>query len=104
MDYSVALSIMFKILHQKQTAKDLAEEFEISTRTVYRYVDSLCGAGVPIVPIYGRYGGFEIYKGFKLREFFLTKNEKTYLTDLLSRQSDENAKIINLKIKALATL
>ena len=104
MDYSVALSIMFEILREKQSAKDLAEEFEISTRTVYRYVDSLCGAGVPIVPIYGRYGGFKIYEGFKLREFFLTKNEKAYLTDLLSKQNNENAKMINLKIKALATL
>lgn len=104
MDYSVALSIMFEILREKQSAKDLAEEFEISTRTVYRYVDSLCGAGIPIVPIYGRYGGFKIYEGFRLKEFFLTKNEKEYLTNLLEQQRDEDAKMINLKIKALATL
>lgn len=104
MDYSVALSIMFEILREKQSAKDLAEEFEISTRTVYRYVDSLCGAGVPIVPIYGRNGGFKIYEGYRIREFFLTKNEKDYLTNLLSKQPDEDAKLINLKIKALATL
>lgn len=73
MDYSVALSIMFEILREKQTAKDLAEEFEISTRTVYRYVDSLCGAGVPIIPIYGRYGGFKIYESFRIKEFFFNK-------------------------------
>ena len=104
MDYSVALSIMFEILRCRQTAKDLAEEFEISTRTVYRYVDSLCGAGIPIMPIYGRNGGFEIMPNFRLREFFLTGNEKQYLTNLLEQQADEQAKTINLKIKALATL
>ena len=104
MDYSVALSIMFEILREKQTAKDLAEEFEIITRTVYRYVDSLCGAGVPIIPIYGRYGGFKIYESFRIKEFFLTKNEKEYLTGLLSKQNNENAKMINLKLNALATL
>jgi len=103
MNYSVALSIMFEILRCKQTAKDLAEEFEISTRTVYRYVDDLCGAGVPIISTLGRFGGFEMSSYFKLKEFFLTKNEKSYLIDLLKNQDDENAKILALKIGAIGT-
>ena len=56
------------------------------------------------MPIYGRNGGFEIMPNFRLREFFLTGNEKQYLTNLLEQQTDEQAKTINLKIKALATL
>ena len=103
MDYSVSLSIMFEILRCKQTAKDLAEEFEISTRTVYRYVDDLCGAGIPIVSTLGRYGGFEMSSYYKIKEFFLTKNEKQYLLDLLKKQDDENAKILALKIGIIGT-
>ena len=104
MDYSVALSIMFEILRCKQTARDLAEEFEISIRTVYRYIDDLCGAGVPIISNPGRYGGFEMASYFKIREFFLTRNEKNYLIDLLKKQKDENANILILKLSALSTL
>ena len=103
MEHSVALSIMFEILRCKQTAKDLAEEFEISTRTVYRYIDSLCGAGVPIISTMGRYGGFEIAKYYKLHEFFLTRNEKEYLINLLNSQQNDDAKMLALKIAALGT-
>lgn len=103
MEYSVALSIMFKIISSPQKAKDLAEEFEICTRTVYRYIDSLCGAGVPIVSKLGRYGGFEIASYYRIKEFYFTRNEKQYLTNLLDSQKDNNAKLLNLKIKALGT-
>ena len=103
MEYSVALSIMFRILHSKQTAKDLAEEFEISTRTVYRYIDSLCGAGVPIISTMGRFGGFEIAEYFKLKEFFLTRSEKQYLIDLLNSQNTTDAKTLALKIEAMGS-
>ena len=104
MNYSVALSIMFEIMRCKQTARDLAEEFEISVRTVYRYIDDLCGAGVPIISNAGRYGGFEMSSYYKLREFFLTKNEKTYLLDLLKKCDDEEAKLLAFKISAIGTL
>ena len=103
MEYSVALSIMFEIIRKRQTAKDLAEEFEISTRTVYRYIDSLCGAGVPIISFMGKYGGFEIASYFKIREFFLTRNEKEYLIELLKKQKNDDAKMLALKINALGT-
>ena len=101
MEHSVALSIMFEVLRCKQTAKDLAEEFEISTRTVYRYIDSLCGAGVPIISTTGRYGGFEIAKYYKLHEFFFTQGEKEYLIELLNMQNNPDAKMLALKIDAL---
>ena len=104
MEYSVALSIMFKILHGRQTAASLAEEFEISTRTVYRYIESLCGAGVPIISYMGRYGGFEIAKYFKIREFFFTRTEKEYIINLLNSQNTNFAKDLASKLNALGTL
>ena len=101
MEHSVLLSIMFEILRCKQTAKDLAEEFEISTKTVYRYIDALCGAGVPIISTMGRYGGFEIAKYYRLHEFYFTKKEKEYLANLLSTQNDDDAKFLMLKLNTL---
>jgi len=34
---------------RKITAKQIAEKLEINIRTVYRYIDSLCASGVPII-------------------------------------------------------
>ncbi|NMA07347.1 MAG: HTH domain-containing protein, partial [Ruminococcaceae bacterium] len=33
----------------KITAKKIAEKLEVNMRTVYRYIESLCASGVPIV-------------------------------------------------------
>ena len=41
--------IVYILLDKKQvTAKELAEHFEVSTRTIYRDVETLSGAGIPI--------------------------------------------------------
>lgn len=103
MEFSVALSIMFEIIRCPHSASELAEEFEVCTRTVYRYIDSLCGAGVPIISKVGRCGGFEIANYYRIKEFFLTKNEKQYLLDLLKKQNNDDSKMLSLKLNALAT-
>ena len=103
MNFSVALSIMFEINRCKQNATDLAEEFEISKRTVYRYIDALCGAGVPIFSTTGKYGGFEMSKYFKIQNYFFTKGEKEYLLNLLKNQDEEEAKYLFHKINSIGT-
>ena len=47
------------------TARELAEELEVSERTVLRDLDSLSGAGVPVLAHRGRNGGFELMDGFE---------------------------------------
>ncbi|MFA6860451.1 MAG: HTH domain-containing protein [Clostridia bacterium] len=62
---------IFLMLTQKKhcTAKEIAEHFEVSTRSIYRYIDALNMAGVPIVSISGKNGGFSIMENFSLNEF-----------------------------------
>lgn len=103
MEQSVILGILFSIQAKKTKATDLADKFEISTRTVYRYIDVLCGAGVPILSQKGKNGGFFIADYYKVREFFLTREEKQYLLDLLDSKTDENAKYLKLKFSAIGT-
>lgn len=48
----------------KITAKQIAEKLEINIRSVYRYIDSLCASGVPIVSEAGLNGGYSLLNNF----------------------------------------
>jgi predicted DNA-binding transcriptional regulator YafY len=56
-------------------ARQLAERFEVSERTIYRDMDSLSGNGVPVIAVPGAGGGFEIEEGFRIDRSFLTGEE-----------------------------
>lgn len=87
MESSVAIGIVFKLMrHNRVKARELSEDFEISVRTVYRYVDVLSACGVPIISFSGKNGGMEIDSNFKIDDNFLTLEEVKYLLKLLKSQ------------------
>lgn len=65
-------------------AKELASKYEISIRTVYRYITALDTAGVPIMSFSGRNGGIEILNTFKLDMCYFTLQEKMTLIECSS--------------------
>ena len=50
----------------RMTAGELAEHFEVSMRTIYRDVDALSAAGVPVYAAPGRNGGVALLEGYTL--------------------------------------
>jgi predicted DNA-binding transcriptional regulator YafY len=48
----------------RMTAGQLAAELEVSPRTVLRDIEALSAAGVPVYPVRGCLGGFELLEGF----------------------------------------
>lgn len=63
------------------TAGELAERFEVSVRTIYRDVETLSQAGIPIYMSKGKGGGISLMPDFILNKAVLTEQEKS---DILS--------------------
>jgi predicted DNA-binding transcriptional regulator YafY len=61
----------------RRRAEDLAETFEISKRTVYRDVQALCEAGVPVVALPGQ--GYALMDGYFLPPLSFSTDEATML-------------------------
>lgn len=58
------------------TAKELAEKFEVSQRTIYRDIEILSTAGIPVYMSKGKGGGISILPDFILNKAILTEDEK----------------------------
>ena len=72
---------LFKIVYHlldkgRATAPELAEKFEVSVRTIYRDLDAISAAGIPIYTVQGKGGGIFILPEFVLEKSLLTPQEK----------------------------
>ncbi len=65
------------------TAKELAEHFEVSVRTIYRDIDILCQSGIPIYTSKGKGGGIGLLDNFVLNKSVLSKQEQEEIISAL---------------------
>lgn len=98
MRYYIMIAILFELLQNNIIkAKDIATKYEISTRTVYRYLDSLESAGIPTLTIVGKNGGIKIDPAFRIYKGFFTLEEKQLIFDAI--MDKEGQKYQNIRNK-----
>ena len=104
MQNGVLFGILMTLLNQKRaSATELAAKYELSPRTINRYIDALGEAGIPIVSVSGRHGGFEIMDSFRLEAAYFTAGEYERLIESVKGFSgDKMAQKLEEKLKSLS--
>lgn len=105
------ISIMLIIENKgKIKAKDLADELETSVRTIYRDIDALCEAGIPLTAETGPNGGIHFIDGYKVGINDINEDDviNLYLSSMgikADKESDISYKVKNslLKLQKNAT-
>ena len=97
------------LTHKKLTAAFLAQKLEVSTRTIYRYVDALSLSNVPIRADKGTNGGIMLCEESKLYANTLTKQEFNTVITALDNLENTGGKLdtvdrIKQKIASLEKL
>ena len=92
--------IIYILLNKESvTAKELAEKFNVSTRTIYRDVDNLSLAGIPVYTEKGKGGGIFLLPDFVLNKSILSEREQneilTALHSLSHVMTDETKDVLN---------
>ena len=71
------ISIIYILMNKGTvTAGELAERFEVSTRTIYRDIEALSIAGIPVYCKKGKNGGICLTEEFVLNKMLITKEEQ----------------------------
>ncbi len=77
MQMSRLFEIVYLLMERKSlTAKELAERFEVSPRTIYRDIDTLSEAGIPVYSSRGTGGGIRLMDDFVLNKSYLSEQEQ----------------------------
>lgn len=105
MQISRLFQIVYLLLnHKTATAKELAEQFEVSVRTILRDVDTLAAAGIPIYTSRGKGGGIGILEHHVLNKATISDEEQNQilfaLQSLASTRHFDASEIL-LKLRTL---
>ena len=72
--------IVYILMQKKKvTAKELADRFEVSTRTIYRDIERLSRANIPIYMAKGKEGGIGILDEYVLNKAILSEEEQNQI-------------------------
>ena len=89
---------------KSMTAGELATHFEVTPRTIYRDVELLSSAGIPIYMTKGKGGGISLLPDFVLNKTVLTDGEKSDILAALHAVDAVNLEQTNTAVQKLSSL
>jgi len=100
------LAITVMLLNRDRiSARELADKFEVSIRTVYRDIEAINMAGIPIISYSGSSGGFGIMENYKIDRQLLTLNDMlAMLTALKGINTSLEDKKLDSAIEKISSL
>lgn len=97
--------IVYILMQKKKvTAKELADKFEVSTRTIYRDIEILSRASIPIYATKGKDGGICLLDEYVLNKTILSEEEQNQILFALQgmkKVSGQNERDILEKLSTL---
>lgn len=97
--------IVYILLDKKAvTSKELAERFEVSPRTIYRDIETLSSAGIPVYMNKGKGGGISLLPDFVLNKAVITDEEKEDILSSLKAVNGINLSKTDSALKKLSSL
>ena len=99
------IELVYILLDKKTiTARKLSEHFEVSQRTIYRDIDTLSAAGIPIYTNKGKGGGISLLDNFVLNKSILSENEQVDILSSLQSLKALNVQDVEPILKKLEVL
>ncbi len=99
------LEIVYILLNKKTvTAKKLAERFDVSPRTIYRDIDALSLAGIPVYTEKGKGGGISLLPEFVLNKSIFSETEQREILSALQGVSAVSAAQTDNVLQKLSAL
>jgi predicted DNA-binding transcriptional regulator YafY len=103
-DRLLAITILM-LNRDRITARELADKFEVSIRTIYRDLEAMNLAGIPVVSYSGNNGGYGIMENYRIDRRLLSSQDITSILSALhgvNRTLDD--KSLSLAIDKIASL
>lgn len=96
--------VIYLLNHDCVTARQLAERFGVSVRTIQRDMDSISLAGIPLTATTGNTGGYSIAPSYRVRNHFVKREDfSIILMALQSLQTGyENSRLEGILEKYLS--
>lgn len=107
MEESRLFKILYYLLERKKTrvtAPELAKKFEVSVRTIYRDIDTLSSAGIPVYSTQGKGGGIFLLEGYVFDRGMISKEEQQTIIAALQSLSAVTTKTDNELLRKLGGL
>ena len=97
----MAFALLLELHKHEQpvSANEIASKFEITPRSVYRYLEELECAGIPTFSYAGRGGGVGIEKNFALEGLFLNNHDKTLLSRAINSLPADTRNYLRQKLQ-----